>query len=139
MCALLLIQLPAVSMMLPVFAQPANPLVDTTETSVPLHIHLEPHGSALAYLVVDVAVDEEFVAIVGAGWEHEVREMIDGANKLMGQLGIELEVGSLQRWLSDDAVGDAPELLTEASSQTLRRYDHALLAVTGQAAKPLDG
>jgi hypothetical protein len=139
MCALLLVQLPAVSMILPVFAQPANPVVDTTETSVPLHIHLEPHGSALAYPVVDVAVDEEFVATVGADWEHEVREIIEAANQLLGQLGIAVEVGSLLRWRSDDAVGDAPELLTEASGQALRHPGHALLAVTGQAAKPLDG
>ena len=97
MCALLLVQLPALSVMLPVFAQPADPVMDASGTTVPLHIHLEPHGSALAYLVVDVTVDEEFVAIVGADWEQEAREMIEAANRLLGQIGIEVEVGSLLR------------------------------------------
>lgn len=92
-----------------------------------------------AYLVVDVTVDEEFEATVGADWEHGARELVDAANKLFGQLGIAVEVGSLQRWRSDDETMDAPALLTEASAQALRYSDHALLAVTGQAAKPLDG
>ena len=89
-CALLLGLFPAISVILPVFAQPADSPIDATGTSAPLHIHLEPHGSALAYLTVDVAVDEEFVATVGADWEQSAREMVDAANRLLGQLGIEI-------------------------------------------------
>lgn len=138
-CALLLGLLPSLSVMLPSFARPAETHAAATGTSEQLNIHLGPHDSAVAYLVVDVTVDEEFEAVVGGDWEHEAHEMIDASNWLLGQIGIAVEVGLLQRWLSDDATRDAPELLAEASGQALRRPGHMLLAVTGQAAKPLDG
>ncbi len=138
-CALLLGLSPALSAILPFFVQPVFTQMDTTEDSERLHVHLEPHDSASAYLVVDVAVDEEFVATVGADWERDAREMVDAANRLLGQIGIAVEVGSIRRWRSYDETRDAPALLTEATGQAQRRSGRMLLALTGQAAKPLDG
>ena len=121
------------------FHSSLNPPIDATGTSDRLQFRFEPCPSVPAQFVIDLAFDEEFRAIVGEGWLDAAHEMIDSADQLLGQIGISIEVGSVQPWWSADASMDAPRLLAEASRQVLRDSSHAFLAVTGQAAKPLDG
>jgi hypothetical protein len=139
MCALLLCQFHALSVGLPLFTQSADSPIDATVPTEHLQFRFEPRPSVSAQFVIDLAFDEEFRAIVGDGWQNEAHEMIDSADQLLGQIGISVEVGSVQPWWSDDASMDAPRLLAEASRQVSRDSGHAFLAVTGQAAKPLDG
>jgi hypothetical protein len=126
-------------MELPLFTQPADSPINVSGPSERLQFRFEPRPSVPAQFVIDLALDEEFRAIVGEGWEDEVHEMINSADQLLGQIGISVEVGSVNSWWSDDVNMDAPTLLAEASRQVSRDSGHAFLAVTGQAAKPLDG
>jgi hypothetical protein len=139
MRALLLGHFPAFSTMVPLFTESADSSIDATVPPERLQFRFEPRPSVSAQFAIDVALDEEFRVFVGEDWQQEVRRIIDSANQLLGQRGISAEVGSARSWRSDDLSLDAPSLLAEASRQVPRDSGHAFLAVTGQAAKPLDG
>ncbi len=102
-------------------------------------LHWGPTGPGPAYLVADVAVDEEFAVRIGDGLEAGVYRMLAGANELLGQVGLNLRVGSIQRWRSDDGAEAMAGLLDSAEAQALRLPGRAMLAITGQRSGRYDG
>lgn len=111
----------------------------SAHTSAQLVFYRGPTDESPAYVLVDVVVDEEFVNHIGKDWENRVREIVRNANKLNGQVGLNLKVVSVQRWRSDDAEATLEALLNSAERQTHRNSGNLLLAITCQDTVKYDG
>ncbi len=99
----------------------------------------EADDEALVVLLVDVAVDEDFIRQVGEKWLGEVFEMITGANSLLSQIGLTVRVASVQEWRSEDFQDSIANLLASAESQVHRANGRLLLAITCQDTVKYDG
>jgi hypothetical protein len=84
-------------------------------------------------------VDEEFAARTGVGLDAVVHRMLAEASELLGEVGLNLRVGSIQRWRSADAAESIAALLASADTQALRLRGRVMLAITGQRSGTYDG
>lgn len=101
-------------------------------------------AEAPAYVVADVAVDEDFVIQVGDEWKLEIEQTLEAANALLAPVGLRIEMGSIQRWRSAAIENDIPAhviwtQLKSAEQQADRNPGYLLLAITGQYTPTYDG
>ena len=104
-----------------------------------LVFYRDASGETLTRLLVDVAVDEEFMEQVGDRWEQHVYEMVASANNLFAGVGLDIEIASVTRWLSDDAVESLATLLGSSEEQVQRGPGRLLLVITCQDTIKYDG
>lgn len=92
-----------------------------------------------AYVIADIMVDDDFIVTNGSGWRDDITEMVEGANGLLGQVGIEIRIGSVGIWVSDEGAGSLLNLMESAESQMHRDPSRLLLVITCQDPPRQDG
>ena len=95
-----------------------------------LVLHPSSAADASVNIVVDVAIDDDFIRQVGDGAESQVHEIIRDSNVLLKDIGIQIVVASIQQWESDGAQSYISAHLKEADEQVERTPGRLLLAIT---------
>ena len=96
-------------------------------------------GSAPYYVVADILIDDDFMITNGANWRDRVSEMVRGTNDLLGQVGIEIRIGSIDPWVSESDAGSLQVLVESAESQSQRDPSRLLIVITCQDPPKVDG
>jgi hypothetical protein len=96
-------------------------------------------SKSVPYVLADIAVDEDFVAVAGREWELEALRAVEGSNELLAAVGLRLKVSNVQRWKSDDIVQYISAHLDSAQRQANGAPGHVFLAITGQSNVKFDG
>ncbi len=104
-----------------------------------LIIYPDTWGEASAYILADVAVDEDFMIQGGGEWRTQLLRTLDETNALLSPLGLHIKVHSIQQWHSDDTQHHISILLDSAYQQIERVPGHLFLAITGQRTVRYDG
>lgn len=86
-------------------------------------------SSPIAYVNVDIAVDDDFVTLTGSGWRQAVPMLVEGANDLLAAVDLRLKVNEIRQWRSDDAVDAISEHLATAERQIQSTPGHLFLAI----------
>ncbi len=102
-------------------------------------LHRGGPGQPAGLLIADIVVDEEFVARAGDDWERVALAILDDANRLLAEVDVRLEPGSLGRWVSDDSETSLSSLLRAADQDAQRTDGRLLLVVTCQDTVKYDG
>ena len=76
--------------------------LETPVTRAEFHINESNLEDDPAYIMVDVALDDEFLVHVDEKLEHNVDRTLDAANLLLDAVGLNIKVASIQSWQSDD-------------------------------------
>jgi hypothetical protein len=92
-----------------------------------------------AYVLTDVAVDEDFVNRLGDDWGDELQMTLDGANALLAPVGLTVQTASTQQWRSDDDLYYISSHISSAERQIRRIPGYLFLAITGQDTIKYDG
>lgn len=92
-----------------------------------------------AYVVADIIVDDDFIVTNGDDWRDDITEMMAGANGLLGQVGVEIRIGSVGIWVSDEGAGSLRELIESAEMHAQRDPSRLLIVITCQDSSQKDG
>ena len=98
-----------------------------------------PADDGSVEVLVDLAVDEDFVFRAGGGWESQGYQMVATANELLMPLGLSITLVSVQRWRSESTLRQLSALLASAERQVETVPGRLLLAVTAQDTTRYDG
>ena len=117
----------------------AGTVESPTQLSEGLTLYRDPFDEGSTYLLADIAVDEDFIAQVGKGWEPYVYQAVDDANYLLEPVGMRIVAASIQRWHSDDEEESLAAHLSSAEQQVRHNLGRLLIVITSQDTVKFDG
>ncbi len=114
--------------------------VDIAEDfQVAFSVQRSEQANSPPFVVADILVDDDFIDTNGANWQNDVGEMIRATNNLLGQVEVEIRIGSIGVWESEDEPESLSDLMDSAITQSQRDPSRLLIVITCQNPPKKDG